>query len=46
MEEQDFRKLIHHIIGLYQLSPEAAAQMLQRIMKILAQNADSDKTPP
>lgn len=40
--EDQFRELFQRIVELYQLSPEIAAELLQRILAILAGESDED----
>lgn len=35
-EEEEFKKLFQKIVEMYQISPEIAAELLQRILRILA----------
>ena len=36
MDEEKFKKLFQRIIDMYQISPETAAELLQRILVILS----------
>ena len=40
MTEEEFTIVIHKIIGMYTLSPEAAAKLLQRILTTLRKHPD------
>lgn len=36
MDEEKFKKLFQRIVDMYQISPETAAELLQRILAILS----------
>lgn len=40
--EDQFRELFQRIVELYQLSPETAAELLQRILKILSEGGEKE----
>lgn len=42
--EEQFRELFQKVVELYQLSPEVAAELLQRILAILVEG--EDEKPP
>ena len=45
MDDEDrFRVLFQRIVEMYQLSPEIAAELLQRILRILEERSKSE--PP
>ena len=39
-EEEEFKKLFQKIVEMYQISPEIAAALLQRILRILADSRE------
>lgn len=42
-EEEEFKKLFRRIVEMYQISPATAAELLQRILAILADNQEKDQ---
>ena len=45
MEEEKFKKLFQRIVDMYELSPDTAAELLQRILVILSnKSSESDSS--
>lgn len=44
LKEEDFRRIVLRVIMTYRLSPEAAAQLLQRIIRTLEQRRKKEET--
>ena len=43
MDDKYFRQLFEGIVEAYQLSPETAAELLQRILEILSRNTETEE---
>ena len=43
IEEEEFKQLFHRIVEMYQISPETASELLQRILTILADNQEEEE---
>ena len=43
MIEDEFKKLVQRIVEMYQILPDPAAELLQRILRILADNRQEDE---
>ena len=44
MNEEKFKKLFQRIVDMYQISPETAAELLQRILMILSDKGNEDNS--
>lgn len=44
VEEEEFKKLFQRIVEAYQIMPETAAELLQRILAILANDQEETDT--
>lgn len=44
VEEEEFKKLFQRIVETYQITPETAAELLQRILTILASDQEETDT--
>lgn len=42
-EEEAFKKLFQRIVEMYQISPKTAEELLQRILRILADTQEEDE---
>lgn len=42
-EEEEFKRLFQRIVDMYQISPETAEELLQRILRILAETQEEDE---
>ena len=42
-EEEEFKQLFRRIVEMYQISPDTATELLQRILTILADNQEEDE---
>lgn len=43
IEEDGFKKLFKRIVEMYQIPPDTASELLQRILRILADTRESDE---
>ena len=41
-EEEEFKQLFQRIVEMYQISADTAAELLQRILRILADSQEED----
>ena len=42
-EEEEFKQLFRRIVEMYQISPDTAAELLQRILSILADSQEENE---
>lgn len=42
-EEEEFKKLFQRIVEMYQILPDTASELLQRILRILADTRAEDE---
>ena len=45
MEEENFKKLFQKIVNCYELAPEVARELLNRILEILNNTKDESSQP-
>lgn len=43
IEEDGFKKLFNRIVEMYQIPPDTASELLQRILRILADTRETDE---
>lgn len=43
IEEDGFKKLFKRIVEMYKIPPDTASELLQRILRILADTRESDE---
>lgn len=43
MDDEYFKQLFEGIVEAYQISPETAAELLQRILEILSRNTETEE---